>query len=165
MIAVIDAGIESSHKEFGNLVANCSWDFTYIWSLGGRPGGRTDSSGHGTKVACSYPQCRHPDDIYVDWYNLGRISSNLSGLINNYAWDSMDIQSYMTGAKVINQGLDTEDGANINPSQWKNADWWTNASNWYGGSTWDSNIWDITNGRLPILLNMPPGVQNPIAYE
>ncbi|MCL2066295.1 MAG: bacterial Ig-like domain-containing protein [Treponema sp.] len=62
-----------------------------------------------------------------------------------------------------NMGLSQKDGYTINALQWHSASWWTSATNWYN-SAWDTSIWFIEDGRLPLLLYMPGGLeaQNPM---
>jgi hypothetical protein len=95
--------------------------------------------------------------VCAKWKLVGRISGEMSGgLKDNYARNSMSV-TYSNGVeeKKINPGLNTEDGADITQTQWNSASWWTKQANW------DKKYWDIVDGRLPILNNMPTGVQNP----
>jgi hypothetical protein len=76
---------------------------------------------------------------------------------NNYARNPMIVQSHWNGSagrdEIIDAGLNTMDGENITAMQWNDASWWTTAGNWdtTNGSAWDSAVWDIADGRLPIL--------------
>jgi hypothetical protein len=89
---------------------------------------------------------------------IGRITAEMQGeLTCNYAQDTMVVFLHSEGRdKMINPGLDTEDGASITSTQWNTASWWTNAANWYtanGNLAWDTSVWDIASGRLPLLQN------------
>ena len=56
--------------------------------------------------------------------------------------------------------LNGKDGEDISAADYHSRAWWTNPDNWDGGA-WDESIWDIADGRLPTLRNMPQGAQNP----
>jgi hypothetical protein len=103
---------------------------------------------------------------------IGRVLGYTVGTYsNNYARTSMTVQYNWNGTtgtdKEIDAGLNTRDGASITATQWNDASWWTTAGNWdtANGSVWDTAIWDIANGRLPILRNMPTGEQNPVVQN
>jgi hypothetical protein len=101
--------------------------------------------------------------VFVERGSIGRITSGLrQGLTHNYARYPMVIFSSEGGNKLTSSGLDSEDGANITQAKWNFAGWWTNAANWYTDNNnlaWDTSVWDIANSRLPILKNMPEGMQ------
>ena len=85
--------------------------------------------------------------------NIGRVKADSVGtLINSYARQNMlanGTPSTSTDANSIN-------GAYITASQYHDANWWI------GTALWDGDIWDISNGSLPILKNMPGyRIQNP----
>jgi hypothetical protein len=87
---------------------------------------------------------------------IGRVVGYGKGMVilsNNYARNDMVVQHNRNGTggtdKTITAGLDTADAADITVSQWNTASWWT------GTIGWDKAIWDIADGRLPTLMNMP----------
>jgi hypothetical protein len=101
--------------------------------------------------------------VRVEQNSIGRITGRMSGeLTRNYARNSMVLYSNYYGYRIINPGLNTEDGENITETQWNSANWWINSAYWAASLAWDTSVWDIANGRLPILLNMPAGAQNPV---
>jgi len=64
-----------------------------------------------------------------------------------------DIPFTTTGENVNN-------GEDINVSQWHSDVWWKDSSSvgtWTSDSPWSTEVWNITNNRLPTLLNMPEG--------
>jgi len=76
-----------------------------------------------------------------------------------YNWDGS------TGSDItLIKGKDNVDGADITETEWNDATWWKTLGNW-NGSTWNPNIWDIADGRLPILKDMPEGLQNPVIQD
>jgi len=70
--------------------------------------------------------------------NYGRNDMKWNG--NDYDWDNLD---------------DSIDGADITVSNWNSATWWIY------NAEFDQNVWNIENGKLPTLKNMPAGTQNP----
>ena len=81
---------------------------------------------------------------------LGAGSAN--HMISNFARYDMRINGNLVTTGI---GADTRQGANTNATtNWHNAEWWL-------GLGFPAGIWDIANGRLPRLRNMPPeAVQN-----
>lgn len=77
----------------------------------------------------------------------GRIYSN-SSLTNNVAWDNMTAGGITFGVGAANNA----NGTDITAEQAKTFAFWTIATiTWEG---WDINIWDIADGRLPVLKNI-----------
>jgi hypothetical protein len=77
---------------------------------------------------------------------------------NNYGLDTMTINAV---SYTPNKGITNPDGADVTAAQAKTGTWWTTAGNWSGGA-WSTAVWETANGtRLPILKNMPAGIQNP----
>jgi uncharacterized repeat protein (TIGR02543 family) len=112
------------------------------------------------------------NNIYTDAGadQVGRVIGENQGdsSSNNYARNTMTVQYNWivnSGAnKTISAGLDTVDGASITATDWNNANWWTGTGNWNledEGSVWVTTIWNITNGSLPTLNDMPDGEQKP----
>jgi hypothetical protein len=80
---------------------------------------------------------------------------------NNYARNPMTMQYDWDGVsgtdKTPNEGLNTVDGVAITATQWHTATWWT------GTAQWSTTAWNIANGSLPTLQNMPGNpTQNPV---
>lgn len=70
---------------------------------------------------------------------------------NNYGRGDMSI-SLSTASAYTLQGLD---GTNVSATQAVTASWWT------GTAKWSTSIWNISNGKLPTLKNMPGRTQDP----
>ena len=90
------------------------------------------------------------------WYAAVIMHLLLMALFFNYARENM-----LVGGAVVNPlntGYETINGENTNSEDWNNASWWTTAANWQ--TAWDESIWEITDGELPVLLNVG-GTQNP----
>ena len=119
------------------------------------------------------------DNLDLEIYGvIGRIcpdvkygfSYTFTYIRNNYARKDMRL-AYNNGGTVYTPiyppatdataTLNSKDGVDITSAEWNSASWWTTASNW-DTAAWDTNIWDIADGRLPILKGMPPGEQNPV---
>lgn len=72
---------------------------------------------------------------------------------NNYAF------SAMTGSIGMGKTADNVDGADVTIAQANTLEFWTTAGNWNGGA-WDDTLWIFTNGKLPILKNLPANLQS-----
>ena len=78
--------------------------------------------------------------------NVGRIAGNTPGTSNNnYARDTM---SLVPSRPVYSQPTGN-DGEDVSATQWHSATWWRDTANF------DPAIWNLANGRLPTLRNMP----------
>lgn len=76
-------------------------------------------------------------------------------LANNYARDGLNIR------QAADVGRDKREGETT--SEFLTADFWNNTNNW-SGAAWDPAIWDIADGRLPVLKNMFGNpIQSPVA--
>jgi len=63
-------------------------------------------------------------------------------------------------------GPDTKHGANVTDGTGADSTAsWNNATFWSVTVRFDNNLWDLANGKLPTLKNMPPGTQNPQVRE
>ena len=99
---------------------------------------------------------------------VGRVSGMVigTGLLKNYARSSgMTLTS--NGSPVsITSDPDGMHGGDIGAAQYHTASWWTTlGTTWesaYGAGAWDTAVWNISDGSLPTLKDMPPGVQNPV---
>ncbi|MCL2068240.1 MAG: InlB B-repeat-containing protein [Treponema sp.] len=159
----------------GRLMQNCysTGSVIGIEYVGGIMGANNASSGirPGTTLNCA---AFNPIVVASDNTNIiGRIAGENNGvsLSHMYARNPMTVKHSWNGTtgtdkNPLDKGLDEIDGADITEAQWNAASWWTSAANWNttDGSVWDTDIWDITDGRLPRLLNMPGGLeaQNPV---
>jgi uncharacterized repeat protein (TIGR02543 family) len=76
-----------------------------------------------------------------------------SPLSNNYARADMTVTS---SSYTSDYGLNKKDGADITAAQWNSASWWQNTVHF------DPTVWNLVNGKLPTLKNMPGAVQNPV---
>jgi len=62
----------------------------------------------------------------------------------------------LTPAQTIVSEAVSLNGANITATDWYSAAWWQNTANF------SPAVWNLADGRLPTLRNMPPEVlQNP----
>ncbi|MCL2154353.1 MAG: hypothetical protein FWH53_01675 [Leptospirales bacterium] len=84
----------------------------------------------------------------VGWNELGELS-------NNYARDDMSGST----AQFTDTTSGDKDGKDISSTEYHDATWWTGSANWSNGG-WDLTIWEIENGKLPILKGVG-GTQNP----
>ena len=142
----------------GGLVENCYAVGTVEASStsAGGVAGRNDSGGSGIVKNCVALNPQIKGTGYWTSY-IGRVSGNANvlsppGFVNNYARSDMKNSSGTVPSLTI--GLNTLHGTNTTVASWHTASWWTTASNW-NTAAWDTNIWDIQNGKLPILKNMP----------
>ena len=87
--------------------------------------------------------------------DVGRVAgiNSSATLTNNYGRSDMKKGGNL--ATWTNIGANALDGANITLTQWGSSSWRT------GTAKFDSAAWDISNGRLPKLRNMPGEAQNP----
>ena len=99
--------------------------------------------------------------------NMGRIGPYTVGAAgnsrNNYGREPITMLDRLNNPYTPSPGLTTIDGEDISAAEWGDPDWWTNNGNWYNAG-WNPNIWDfsVVDGiNLPILKNMPGGIQNP----
>jgi hypothetical protein len=95
-------------------------------------------------------------NITLTGSNIGRVLCNesSSNMTNNYGRADMK----KNGAAVTwTNNTNGQDGADITATEWNNASWWT------GTATFSMTDWDISNGKLPTLKNMPGNPeQNPV---
>jgi len=104
-------------------------------------GNITDCAALNSKIICN-------PSIFGGGFNRV-IGSNSSIPSNNVAWDNMQALGGITFGTGAHYNLN---GADVTATQVKTASFWTTkTTNWDG---WDSNIWDIADGRLPILKNV-----------
>jgi hypothetical protein len=82
----------------------------------------------------------------------GANGSYLGTIGNNYAWSNMTVNGSVKSGTTTNR-----DGANITATNWDAPTWWT------GTVGFDPDVWDVADGSLPTLKDMPAGVQNPEA--
>ena len=77
--------------------------------------------------------------------DVGRVAGGISGgsMSNNYARNDMSVSFSVIPSHTA------KDGETINSGDYLDAGWWTNSSNWT--VIWDIGIWNISNGRLPVL--------------
>ncbi|MCL2638046.1 MAG: hypothetical protein FWD48_06695 [Oscillospiraceae bacterium] len=86
-----------------------------------------------------------------DLTTFGRVTGWSTGtLTNNYANSSMTLPSDITP----NSAFNSIHGFGTNIANFNIATAWTGASSWSGGA-WSSTIWDIADGRLPLLRAFP----------
>jgi len=106
-----------------------------------------------------------PEIGRVVGHNVGTI-----GLTNNYGKSGMDVlhNTSLSGTqKSIVDSMTGVDGDGITQAEYDDSGWWTDTDStiptpvWFRGEAWDAAVWDIQNGRLPILKDMPAGTQNP----
>jgi len=103
----------------------------------------------------------------VTWVNptdesLGRVIGHIwnSSPTNNYARNNLDIRYHVNNdvggtAKLVTSSTTGVDGMDITATEWNDAAWWENTA------LFPSTAWEFRNG-LPILKNMPNGIQNPV---
>ncbi|MCL2066294.1 MAG: hypothetical protein FWG99_02365 [Treponema sp.] len=107
---------------------------------------------------------------YTTPNNIGRVmgENNLYlPLLPNYGLDTMEITYNGPPDYTVTDNPGSKDGGNITSGECHSASWWTTVGNWYPGNAWDDEIWDIADGRLPRLLDMPGGLeaQNPMIQD
>jgi len=92
---------------------------------------------------------------------MGFDSTNLS-ISNNYARSDMAL-TYNDTTYTPTSNSNGKDGADITAAEYNSYSWWTTPENWYDNTGWDfTDIWEWNSTtNLPILRNMPAGVQNP----
>ena len=127
---------------YGGIVANCY--ATNTVSGGYRCSGIVGNGAQGRVFNCAAlnSSIGSQESMYN---NITRVSylDDIS-FFNNVAW---------SGMQAINGTFASRGhGADITSTQAKTASFWvTPTSAWTG---WDTNVWDIANGRLPILKNV-----------
>jgi fibronectin-binding autotransporter adhesin len=123
--------------------------------------------------------------IVRNCYTTGNISGN--GVVGNNEYGKVQncvaLNPNISGNRVANDGTMTNNygrsdmtkngapttwaptgpnsinGESITATNWEDANWWTSTAGFNTGE--NSGVWTIENGKLPILNNMPEGVQNP----
>ena len=96
-------------------------------------------------VMIYYPNSNPPSGIV-------RLAGRSSSLSNNYARADMIVDN----STVSSSNASSNDGADITASDWNSASWWQNTAKF------DPDVWNLVNGKLPTLKNMPGNpVQNP----
>ncbi|GBU26077.1 hypothetical protein R83H12_02760 [Fibrobacteria bacterium R8-3-H12] len=90
--------------------------------------------------------------ITVPGAGAGRVVGGAGGMQNNYARADM-----LVNGSVVSDGTKTNsNGLDITQTEWHSASWWIDTA------LFDPAIWDIADGRLPILKGFPAGTQNPV---
>jgi len=119
-------------------------DYFYFSNVGGIVGGVGNGSAISNCAALN-ASIRNVDG--GDSPNFGRIVGSGGTLNYNVAWNNMQaINTTLVTGQNNSTGLN---GADITKDQAKTALFWTTSTNnWIG---WSTTVWDITNGRLPIL--------------
>ena len=101
-------------------------------------------------------------NVTADRYTVGRVIGFSTGsamaMLFNYALKEMSVSK-----NPVSIQPDSADGGDITAEQYHNAGWWTSEANWAFGGVWDINVWNISDGKLPTLRNMPgKPEQNPV---
>jgi len=142
-------GVVGSNKEA--IVQNC-------YATGNVSGGVTyAASGVAGNNSGTVENCAalNSNIVFANSSTSGRVANiyDAGTLASNYGRSNMK----KNGASNTwtPTGDTTVNGADITSAQWNNASWWT------GTAGFDTNVWNITNGSLPTLKNMPAGTQNP----
>jgi hypothetical protein len=120
--------------------------------IGGVVGGNSNS---GTTKNCIALNPNFTTNGMTTTY-FGRVLYNYNGntLTNNYGRSDMKKNEVAT---TWTSNANDKDGADITATEWNSATWWT------GTATFDPTVWDISNGKLPTLKNMPGNPeQNPV---
>jgi hypothetical protein len=132
-------------------VQNCysTGNVSGIYVVGGVVGGNS------TLGTAKYCIALNPN-ITTNSTNFGRVLYNGSSstMTNNYGRSDMKKDEIAT---TWTSSANGKDGADITATEWNSASWWTGTANF------NSTVWDISNGKLPTLKNMPGNpVQNPV---
>ena len=92
---------------------------------------------------------RNVSSLETDFFHriIGGANSGIPS--NNVAWDGMQALGGITFGVGAHYNLD---GADITAAEAKTAAFWTTTTATWEG--WDTTVWDIANGRLPILRNV-----------
>jgi len=105
--------------------------------------GRVDSNG---KINSCVALNSSVSSTVVSTAYVGRVVGNADGsLSNNWALSNMTITDGNGSPKVTINNAGNVDGADMNDTNSKTANWWTTVPGW------DNNIWNFVNNQLPTL--------------
>jgi plastocyanin len=138
-------GVVGDNSYNGGSVENC-------YATGNVSGGEDSGGvvGYRGTTKCCIALNTNINGTYC--YRVG----NLSGYLSTNCHGRSDMKKNEVATTWTNNTANGQDGADITATEWNSASWWTSTANF------SSTVWDITNGKLPTLKNMPAGMQNPV---